>query len=67
MLTKENKKLVKLKGDYKVVRHILAKRIGIEIFNEYRLKIGKGLVIYKCGALREKGHFLECELAKYNI
>jgi len=67
VLTKENRRLVKLRGDYKVIRYIFTKRIGIKIFNKYRLKIGKGLVIYKCGALKEKGHFLECKLAEYNV
>jgi len=67
VLTKENGRLVKLKGDYKVVGYILAKRIRIEIFNKHKLKIGKGLVICKCGAPKEKGHFLECELAKHNV
>ena len=66
-LTKENRRLVKLRGDCKVVRYIFAERIGIEIFNKYRLKIGKGLVIYKCKAPRERRHFLECKLAKHNI
>jgi len=67
VLTKENGRLVKLRGDCKVVRYIFAKRIGIGIFNKHRLKIGKGLVIYKCGVLREKRHFLEYKLAKHNI
>jgi len=36
------------------------------MFNKYRLKIGKGLVVYRCGTPRERGHFLKYELAKYN-
>jgi len=66
-LTKENRRLVKLRGDCKVVKYIFTERTGIEIFNKYRLKIGKGPVIYKCGAPREKEYFLKYKLAKYNI
>jgi len=36
------------------------------MFNKYRLKIGKGLVVYRCRTPRERGHFLKCKLAKYN-
>ena len=36
------------------------------MFNKYRLKIGKGPVVYRCGTLREKGHFFKYKLAKYN-
>jgi len=67
VLTKENGRLVKLRGDHKVVGYILAKRTGIGMFNKHRLKIGKGPVIYKYRAPRERGHFLECKLAEYNV
>jgi len=66
-LTKENGRLVKLRGDRKVVGYIFAKRIGIGMFNKHRLKIGKGLVIYKCGAPRERGNFLEYKFAEHNV
>jgi hypothetical protein len=36
------------------------------MFNKYRLKIGKGPVVYRYGTLRERGYFLKCELAKHN-
>ena len=36
------------------------------MFNKYRLKIGKGPVVYRCGILRERGHFFKRELAEYN-
>ena len=58
--------MVKLRGNWKVVRYILAKRTGVEMFNKYRLKIGKGLVVCRCGILRERRYFLKYKLAKYN-
>ena len=67
VLTKENRRLVKLRRDYKVVGHILAKRTGIGMFNKHKLKIGKDPVICKCRIFRERGHFLEYKLAKHNI
>jgi len=36
------------------------------MFNKHKLKIGKGLVVCRCGILRERGHFFKCKLAKYN-
>jgi len=36
------------------------------MFNKYRLKIGKGPVVYRCGTLREREYFLKYKLAKYN-
>ena len=65
-LTQENGRLVKLRGDRKVVGHILAERTGVGMFNEHRLKIGKGPVVCRCGTPRERGHFLECESAEHN-
>ena len=36
------------------------------MFNEHRLKIGKGLVVCRCGTLKERGHFLEYKSAEHN-
>jgi len=36
------------------------------MFNKHRLKIGKGPVVYRCGTLRERGHFLKYKLAEHN-
>jgi len=36
------------------------------MFNKYRLKIGKGPVVCRCGTLRERGHFFKCKSAEYN-
>jgi len=36
------------------------------MFNKYRLKIGKGPVVYRCGTLKKREYFFKCKLAKYN-
>jgi len=60
-MAKGNGRLLKLRGDLKVVKHILTERTGVGMISSFRRKIGRGELLCQCGEPQEREHFLKCK------
>ena len=64
-MAKENKKLLKLKEDLKVVKHIQTKKMGVGIMSLFRKKIRRRELLCQYREPQERRHFLKCKKWDY--